>query len=208
MSSRVRAPRASRIITRSMTECSTPGCGNRVNTTQRVHEFYDEPAPVTVVAPPRVPILSIFLIRNTEKASDDKIYVRTRPDNKLSVEYYDAVMTKTYNLVMNRSSLTAYVTDLCTLFANDGEPFAEIQFNFNGYPTFISKHQKFLETPDLVHTFNRMCHTVINSEMNTHLPTADPQGMDEFNDNIVHSPRVGHDIYSPRDDNHRWENHY
>ena len=193
-----RAPRASRVITRSMAECSSAGCSNPVTRTQSVHEFYDEPvAPAPV--PTRIPILSIYLIRSTDKQNDDRIMVRTRPDCKLSVDYYDAVMNKTYNLVMNRSSLITYVTDLCTLFANDGEPFAEIQFNFNGYPTFISSHKKFLETPELVHTFNRMCTTVINSEMNTHLPTemsADPQWS---NDNIVHSPRA---------DNHRWENHY
>ena len=204
-----RAPHASRITTRSM-------CSDRA---QRVHEFYDEPAepavpavaPVAATRPveaPRVPILTIYLIRNTEKSSDDKIIVRTRPDSKLSVEYYDAVMKKTYNLVMNRCSLSAYVTDLCTLIVNDGEPFAEIQFNFNGYPTFISTHKKFVENTELVHTFNRICHTVINSEMNTHLPTMDPLSMSELNNNIIHSPRLEHDIYSPRVDNHRWENHY
>lgn len=86
-------------------------------------------------------LVSIFLTRkNSTSTNDDKIYIR-RVDNNLQVEHYDADSKKHYKLLLTNTSMGAYIRNLCTLFMLDTEPFVDLQFNFNGFPAFMTNHK-------------------------------------------------------------------
>jgi len=82
-------------------------------------------------------LLSAFLIRNPEvNTQDDRITVFKNGDGLL-VKYYDAHTKRNYELKMENDDLGAYVKNVCRMFSTDEEPFAKLQLNFHGFPTYM-----------------------------------------------------------------------
>ena len=82
-------------------------------------------------------LLSIFLIRNPDVSSqDDRITVFKNGDGLL-VKYYDGHSRKNYDLKMENDDLGSYVKNICKMFSTDEEPFAKMQLNFHGFPTYM-----------------------------------------------------------------------
>ena len=95
--------------------------------------------------------LSVFLSLASDKTKYDKITVR-RVNNNFVVYYYDADNKSNYTLTLTNTSLGEYVKTLCQLFLADNYPFADVQFNFLGFPTFLAKQETFEDNERLVKT--------------------------------------------------------
>ena len=95
--------------------------------------------------------LSVFLSLPKDNTKYDKITIR-RVNNNFVVDYRDADSKDNYVLTLTNTSLGVYVKTLCQLFLADGDPFADIQFNFLGFPTFMAKHNTFQENSRLIKT--------------------------------------------------------
>jgi len=82
-------------------------------------------------------LLSAFLIRNPEVSSqDDRITVFKNGDGLL-VKYYDGHAKRNYELKMENDDLGTYVKNVCRMFSTDDDPFAKLQLNFHGFPTYM-----------------------------------------------------------------------
>jgi len=88
--------------------------------------------------------MSIILTRSADRSMDDRVYVRDM-NGLLEIEYLDRKEVKKYTIMIEPSKLGRYIRDFCILYLNDNEPFADIQFNFNGYPTFMSSRESLKE---------------------------------------------------------------
>jgi len=83
--------------------------------------------------------LSIRMIRNgADSTQDDKITIK-RVDGNVLVDYYDArsKSNTSTKLLLTRTALSSYIKHLCVLFANDAEPYEEMQINYPGFPCFM-----------------------------------------------------------------------
>ena len=92
--------------------------------------------------------LSIRMIRNgADSTQDDKITIK-RVDGNVLVDYYDARSNSNTStkLLLTRTALSSYMKHLCVLFANDAEPYEEMQINYPGFPCFMV-------TQKTIHTF-------------------------------------------------------
>jgi hypothetical protein len=107
-------------------------------------------------------LVSIYIIPKNAKDTEcgDTIYVK-RSDNNLSVKHYDHVNKKHYNLLLTNTSLSHYVGTLCKMFVADTDPFEQMQFNFNGFPTIMVK--KHTLTRELRHTLEDVADIVHDS---------------------------------------------
>jgi hypothetical protein len=88
------------------------------------------------------------MIRNgADSTQDDKITIK-RVDGNVLVDYYDARSnsSSTTKLLLTRTALSTYMKHLCILFANDSEPYEEMQINYPGFPCFMA-------TQKTIHTF-------------------------------------------------------
>jgi hypothetical protein len=91
-------------------------------------------------------VASVYLIRaDGAESTDDRIYIRSVSENLLSATYHDKDVTKPYTLYMDIDELDRYITSIADIFTADTDPFKKIQFNFNGYPTFILDKESFDE---------------------------------------------------------------
>jgi hypothetical protein len=88
---------------------------------------------------PSSPVLSIRLIRDGKNSSDDDRITICRKDGHIRIGYYDARSNSktSHSIVLTRVALSAYIKNLCVLFANDADPFEEFQINFPGFPCFM-----------------------------------------------------------------------
>jgi hypothetical protein len=82
-------------------------------------------------------LLSIFLIRNPDVSSQDDRITVLKNGNGLLVKYYDGHSKKNYDLKMENDDLGSYVKNVCKMFSTDEEPFAKMQLNFHGFPTYM-----------------------------------------------------------------------
>jgi hypothetical protein len=82
-------------------------------------------------------LLSAFLIRNPTVASDDDSITVLKHGDSLLVKYYDGHTNKNYELKMENDDLGSYVKNVCRMFSTDEEPFAKLQLNFHGFPTYM-----------------------------------------------------------------------
>ncbi len=89
-------------------------------------------------------VVSVFLIRkNGEESKDDRIYIRSVSEELLSATYHDKDVTKSYTLYIDSDELDRYIISIADIFTSDTDPFEKIQFNFNGYPTFMLDKESF-----------------------------------------------------------------
>jgi len=95
--------------------------------------------------------LSVFLSLAKDTTKYDKITIR-RVANNFVVDYRDADNNANYVLTLTNTSLGVYVKTLCQLFLADNDPFADIQFNFHGFPTFMAKRNTFKENSSIIKT--------------------------------------------------------
>ena len=95
--------------------------------------------------------LSVFLSLPKDNTKYDKITIR-RVNNNFVVDYRDADSKDNYVLTLTNTSLGVYVKTLCQLFLADNDPFADIQFNFLGFPTFMAKRHTFKENSQIIKT--------------------------------------------------------
>lgn len=83
-------------------------------------------------------IVSVYLIRKDGgESTDDRIYIRSVSEDLLSVTYHDKDVSKSYTLYIDSDELDRYIMSITDIFTADTDPFDKIQFNFNGYPTFM-----------------------------------------------------------------------
>jgi len=91
-------------------------------------------------------VVSVYLIRkDVGESTDDRIYIRSVSENLLSATYHDKDVTKPYTLYIDSDELDRYIMSIADIFTADTDPFAKIQFNFNGYPTFMLDKESFDE---------------------------------------------------------------
>ena len=93
-------------------------------------------------------ILSIYLTRKNhenDRSMDDRVYVR-HISGMLQIEYTDKTEGKEYTIQIHPTRLGTYIRDFCNLYIHDKEPYSDIQFNFNGYPTFMTSHESLKNT--------------------------------------------------------------
>jgi hypothetical protein len=89
-------------------------------------------------------VVSVYLIRkNGEESRDDRIYIRSVSEDLLSATYHDNDVTKSYTLYIDSDELDRYIISIADIFTTDTDPFEKIQFNFNGYPTFMLSKDSF-----------------------------------------------------------------
>ena len=87
-------------------------------------------------------VVSVYLIRKDgEESTDDRIYIRSASEELLSATYHDKDVSKPYTLYIDRDDLDRYIMSIADIFTTDTDPFEKIQFNFNGYPTFMLSRQ-------------------------------------------------------------------
>ena len=87
-------------------------------------------------------VVSVYLIRKDgEESTDDRIYIRSASEELLSATYHDKDVSKPYTLYIDRDELDRYIMSIADIFTADTDPFEKIQFNFNGYPTFMLSRQ-------------------------------------------------------------------
>jgi len=86
--------------------------------------------------------VSIRLIRNDNAASDDLIIVK-RDDDYISVKYTDRQCNHTVvnRLTLHSTGLSQYIQNMGYLFMRDTDPFRQMQFNFPGFPTFLTTRE-------------------------------------------------------------------
>jgi hypothetical protein len=82
-------------------------------------------------------LLSIFLIRNPNVSSQDDRITVFKNGPGLLVKYYDGHTKKSYDLKMESDDLGSYVKNICRMFNTDTDPFAKMQLNFHGFPTYM-----------------------------------------------------------------------
>jgi len=146
--------------------------------------------------------LSVFLSLAKDKKQFDKITVR-RVDNNFVVKYYDADSKSNYNLTLTNTSLGEYVKTLCQLFQTDNYPFADVQFNFLGFPTFLANQETFKQNSNLVNTLTTAANIVSESVFADY-----PEGVycedDEMPPLIPQNNYIGRAARTETD----WDRHY
>ena len=110
-------------------------------------------------------ILSVHLIRDSNNSQkDDRVTIR-REDDNLRVIYSDRDAVngeRKYELLLTNTSLGTYVRHLCNLFKTDEDPFDTMQFNFNGFPTYLAKRSTL--TSKVVRMLEDMASIAVESE--------------------------------------------
>ena len=108
-------------------------------------------------------VVSVYLIRkNAEQSTDDRIYIRSVSENLLSATYHDNDVTKSYTLYMDSDELDRYILSIADIFTSDTDPFEKIQFNFNGYPTFMLSKDSF-DTRQTRHMLKTVSRSIMRS---------------------------------------------
>ena len=79
------------------------------------------------------------------------------------------------------SEFNTYITNVTTLYVYDTQPFENMQFNFLGFPSFMTSRKELTENRTILPTLLSAASTVIRS-MENEVP--------------------------PRAESPRWENHY
>jgi hypothetical protein len=95
--------------------------------------------------------VTINLIRDmktNEPQTDDLVTIVRKGDNIL-VSYKDRQngVSSKQRLVLGKNDLSRYIQNLGHLFLTDKQPFAQAQFNFPGFPSFLVD-QKSLQNTD------------------------------------------------------------
>jgi hypothetical protein len=149
--------------------------------------------------------LSVFLSHSKNAALFDSLTVR-RVNNNFVVKYHDAASKSSYVLTLTNTSLGAYVKTLCQLFLADSDPFADIQFNFHGFPTFMAKRRTFTENSSLINTLVTTANIVSESIFADY-----PEGVycedDDMPGLVSHNEPVGRP-YEPEYYEPEYERHY
>ena len=126
-------------------------------------------------------LLSIFLIPKGEEQSDDKIYVRQLPNTMLEIEHYDGKINKKYKMCIYPSEFNTYITNVTTLYVYDTQPFENMQFNFLGFPSFMTSRKELTENRTILPTLLSAASTVIRSMENEVPPRAEsPRGENHY----------------------------
>lgn len=108
-------------------------------------------------------VVSVYLIRKDgEESTDDRIYIRSASEDLLSATYHDKDVSKSYTLYIDQDQLDRYIMSIADIFTADTDPFDKIQFNFNGYPTFMLSRQS-LETRQTRHMLKNVSRSVMRS---------------------------------------------
>ena len=108
-------------------------------------------------------VVSVYLIRKDgEESTDDRIYIRCASEDLLSATYHDKDVSKSYTLYIDRDELDRYIMSIADIFTADIDPFDKIQFNFNGYPTFMLSRQS-LDTRQTRHMLKNVSRSVMRS---------------------------------------------
>ena len=108
-------------------------------------------------------IVSVYLIRKDgEQSTDDRIYIRSVSEDLLSVTYHDKDVSKSYTLYIDSDELDRYIMSIADIFTADTDPFDKIQFNFNGYPTFMLNRLS-LTTRNTRHMLKSVSRSVMRS---------------------------------------------
>ena len=108
-------------------------------------------------------LLSIFLIPKNETEADDKIFVRQLANKFLEIEHYDSKMNKKYKISIQRSALKSYITNIVKLYLYDSDPFDNIQFNFTGFPSFMTNKNNLQQNPNIMPTLRNTTSILIES---------------------------------------------
>ena len=176
--------------------------------------------------------LSVILTRTSKKENDDSLFIR-RQDNNFLVNYYDAETKKSYKLILTNTSLGEYVKNLCYLYTTDYSPFAEIQFNFLGFPTYMATQATFKNNKRLAATLVSIadivsesifadypegvyCDNAVNTDIDDDLPglipiykKSDAQTDDEL-PGLIPLCKMSDTFYEPRYEprcTHRYDSH-
>jgi hypothetical protein len=108
-------------------------------------------------------VVSVYLIRkNGEESKDDRIYIRSVSEELLSATYHDKDVTKPYTIYIDSDELDTYIISIADIFKTDTDPFEKIQFNFNGYPTFLLDKESF-DTRQTRHMLKTVSRSVMRS---------------------------------------------
>jgi hypothetical protein len=108
-------------------------------------------------------VVSVYLIRKDgEESTDDRIYIRSVSEGLLSATYHDKDVSKSYTLYIDREELDRYIMSITDIFTADTDPFDKIQFNFNGYPTFMLSRET-LDTRQTRHMLKNVSRSVMRS---------------------------------------------
>lgn len=148
--------------------------------------------------------LSVFLSLAKDTTKFDTIKIR-RVHNNFVVDYRDADSKANYVLTLTNTSLGAYVKTLCQLFLADNDPFADIQFNFQGFPTFMAKRHTFKENFNLVNTLETAANIVSESVFADY-----PEGVYCEHEDDEMPPLIPQNDYIGRAPAHEpdWDRHY
>ena len=89
--------------------------------------------------------VSIYLIRketpdNALSTHDDDTITIRREDNNIRISYRDKQngIHSQHSILLTRTSLGSYIRNLGWLVLTDVEPFRSMQFNFPGFPSFMT----------------------------------------------------------------------
>lgn len=93
-------------------------------------------------------LASIYVTRNSNQSTDDKIFVRN-VGNQMVVYHTCGSSGIKSQVTLVHKSLPHYVNTLCKLYTTDTDPFDSIQFNFAGFPTYMV-NRKSLDQPGVV----------------------------------------------------------
>jgi hypothetical protein len=84
--------------------------------------------------------VSIFVTRNGDKKDDDVIHI-TPCKNSIVVKYVDSFASESFKrtkLILPKDGLVSYIQNVAYLFMVDTDPFKNMQFNFPGFPAFMT----------------------------------------------------------------------
>ena len=79
------------------------------------------------------------------------------------ISYYDSKMNKKYKISIQRSALKSYITNIVKLYLYDSDPFDNIQFNFTGFPSFMTNKNNLQQNPNIMPTLQNTTSILIES---------------------------------------------
>ena len=121
--------------------------------------------------------VSVNLIRqsnNNVQKKDDIVLIKPQ-DNNIRVEYTDnqGGYSSKQVLYIGKNDLGRYIRNLGHLFLSDVEPFIEVQFNFPGFPSFMT-NQRSLKDTDTQDALMEIAELVSTSWFTEELPPLVP----------------------------------
>lgn len=82
-------------------------------------------------------VIRLLRVGETQKEKNDDLIRITLEDANLRINYDYGDSNLRSTLLLTRTGLADYVDTLVKLVRSDNDPFASVQFEFPGYPTFL-----------------------------------------------------------------------